>query len=59
VSITKIINEQLIGDNVEGSRRNFECSHPIGFYYSNNYKIPVKTQHIISIMLYNDMFRLA
>jgi len=26
----------------------FECSHPVVFYYLNNYKIPVKTQHIIS-----------
>jgi len=28
-------------------------------YYLNNYKISVKTQHIISIMFYSDMFRLA
>ena len=37
----------------------FECSHPAVFYYLNNYKIPVKTQHIISIMLYSDMLRLV
>jgi len=30
-----------------------------GECYVNNYKIPVKTQHIISIMLYSDVFRLA
>ena len=35
-----------------------ECSHPIVFYYLYNYKIPVKTQRIISIMLYSDVFRL-
>jgi len=29
------------------------------FYYLNNYKISAKTQHVISIMLYSDMFRLA
>jgi len=28
------------------------------FYYLNNAKISVKTQHIISIMLYSDMFQL-
>ena len=35
---------------------NFECSHPVVFYFLNNYKIPVKTQHIIPIVLYSDMF---
>ena len=37
----------------------FECNHPVLFYYLNNHKIPVKIQHIISIVLYSDMFRLA
>jgi len=37
----------------------FERSHPVVFYCLHNYKIPVKTQHIISIMIYSDMFRLA
>jgi len=36
----------------------FECSYPVVFYCLYNYKIPVKTQHVISIMLYSDMFRL-
>jgi len=36
----------------------FECSHPVVFYYLNNHKIPVKTQHVISIMFYSDVFRL-
>ena len=36
-----------------------ECSHPAVYYYLNNHKIPVKTQHIISIVLYSDMFRLV
>ena len=32
----------------------------VEFYkYLINYKIPLKTQHLISIMLYSDMFRLA
>jgi len=30
-----------------------------GIYFLNNHKILVKTQHIISITLYSDMFRLA
>ena len=36
-----------------------ECSHLVVYYILNIYKIPVKTQHIIPIMLYSDMFRLA
>jgi len=39
-------------------RLRFDCNHPFVFYYLNNYKIPVKTQHIVSIMFYSDMFRL-
>jgi len=27
-------------------------------YNLNNYKFAVKTQHVISVMLYSDMFRL-
>jgi len=30
-----------------------ECSYPVVCYYLNNYKIPVKTQYIMSIMLYS------
>jgi len=36
----------------------FKCSRPVVFYCLNYYKIPVTTQHVISIMLYSDTFRL-
>ena len=39
--------------------RFYKQSRIINKYNLNNYKIQVKTQHIISITLYSDMFRLA
>jgi len=44
--------------SLENLTKFLECSHPVVFYYLNNYKIPVKTRRIISVMLYSDMFRL-